>query len=321
MKTMLQRYQNYPNGMTNNTNGVFEYLGIHLVGDERVAACRATTTRSGCSRRCRPTPASSASSPCWPRTASWSAPSGRPARSSTSACKSLYGKQATVVNPWGTQQVQVRRTSDNAILATSHGRRGQLRHRREHRLRRGAHRQAADGYTSAPLTGTANQDAKTLCGTAPPSAPGSVGDARGERHRADLRRQLVPHHGRGYGDYNDDTHHTNTVGAAAQYTFTGTGVEYLSERNGDMGNVDVYIDNVFQANVNLYVSGARQAQQVVYSKTGPDQRHAHHPHRQQGHLGRHGRRAADPHQPPPPRPSACASRSTAATSPRPAARR
>ena len=36
MRTMLQQYQNYPNGMTNNTNGVFEYLGIHLVGDERV---------------------------------------------------------------------------------------------------------------------------------------------------------------------------------------------------------------------------------------------------------------------------------------------
>jgi alpha-L-fucosidase 2 len=31
MKTMLQKYQNYPNGMTNNTNGVFEYLGVHLL--------------------------------------------------------------------------------------------------------------------------------------------------------------------------------------------------------------------------------------------------------------------------------------------------
>jgi hypothetical protein len=30
MKVMLQKYQNYPNGMTNNTNGVFEYLGVHL---------------------------------------------------------------------------------------------------------------------------------------------------------------------------------------------------------------------------------------------------------------------------------------------------
>jgi alpha-L-fucosidase 2 len=35
-----------------------------------------------------------------------------------------------------------------------------------------------------------------------------------------------------------------------------------------MGNVDVYVDNVFQRNVDLFLSGARQAQQVVYSKTG-----------------------------------------------------
>jgi alpha-L-fucosidase 2 len=35
-----------------------------------------------------------------------------------------------------------------------------------------------------------------------------------------------------------------------------------------MGNVDVYIDGAYQANVNLYVSGPRQAQQVVYRRTG-----------------------------------------------------
>ena len=52
MKTMLQKYQNYPNGMTNNTNGVFEYLGIHLAAmNESLMQC--TTTRSGCSRPCR----------------------------------------------------------------------------------------------------------------------------------------------------------------------------------------------------------------------------------------------------------------------------
>jgi hypothetical protein len=73
---------------------------------------------------------------------------------------------------------------------------------------------------------------------------------------------------RGLGDYDDDVHHSETVGAAASYTFTGTGIDYLSERNGDMGNVDVYLDNVLQANVNLKVSGARQSQQVVWSKTG-----------------------------------------------------
>ncbi|HZE30281.1 MAG TPA: hypothetical protein VE198_02445 [Actinoallomurus sp.] len=63
-------------------------------------------------------------------------------------------------------------------------------------------------------------------------------------------------------------HYTYTNGATAQYTFTGTGVDYLSEKNGDMGNVDVYLDNVFQANVNLNVSGPRQSQQTVYHRTG-----------------------------------------------------
>jgi hypothetical protein len=31
MKIMLQKYQSYTNGMTNNTNGVFEYLGVHIL--------------------------------------------------------------------------------------------------------------------------------------------------------------------------------------------------------------------------------------------------------------------------------------------------
>jgi hypothetical protein len=31
MKLMLQKYQSYSNGMTNNTNGVYEYLGVHLL--------------------------------------------------------------------------------------------------------------------------------------------------------------------------------------------------------------------------------------------------------------------------------------------------
>jgi hypothetical protein len=31
MKLMLQKYQSYTNGMTDNTNGVYEYLGVHLL--------------------------------------------------------------------------------------------------------------------------------------------------------------------------------------------------------------------------------------------------------------------------------------------------
>jgi alpha-L-fucosidase 2 len=35
-----------------------------------------------------------------------------------------------------------------------------------------------------------------------------------------------------------------------------------------MGNADIYLDGTLQQNVNFYVSGARQAQQVVFSKSG-----------------------------------------------------
>ena len=100
MKTMLQKYQNYPNGMTNNTNGVFEYLGVHLSAmneslmqsyNDKIRVFPAVADRL---------PASSASSPCWPRTASWSARSARPARSSTSGCK----QPATASRPgWSTR--------------------------------------------------------------------------------------------------------------------------------------------------------------------------------------------------------------------------
>ena len=110
MKTMLQKYQNYPNGMTNNTNGVFEYLGIHLAAmneslmqsyNDKIRVFPAVPTRLA---------ASSASSPCWPRTASWSAPSARRGEIKYVGLRSLHGKQARVVNPWGTQQIRVSNT-------------------------------------------------------------------------------------------------------------------------------------------------------------------------------------------------------------------
>jgi hypothetical protein len=72
---------------------------------------------------------------------------------------------------------------------------------------------------------------------------------------------------RNLGDYNNDVHFSNVVGAVAQYTFTGTGIDYLSEKNSDMGNVDVYIDNVFKQNVNLY-NASRLLKQSVYNISG-----------------------------------------------------
>ena len=79
--------------------------------------------------------------------------------------KSLYGNSATVVNPWGTQQVQVRRASDNAIITTTSN--------SEFTFNTAANTvyviertsKLLSSYTYKQLTGTANQGEKTLSGT------------------------------------------------------------------------------------------------------------------------------------------------------------
>jgi hypothetical protein len=48
--------------------------------------------------------------------------------------------------------------------------------------------------------------------------------------------------GRTYGDFDNDVHVTTVNGDSASYTFTGTGIEVLTETNDDEGNVGVYID-------------------------------------------------------------------------------
>lgn len=72
---------------------------------------------------------------------------------------------------------------------------------------------------------------------------------------------------RGFNDYLDDIHYTETNGASIEFTFDGTGIEYISEKNSDMGNMEVFIDNVSQGLVNSN-SSSRLVQQVIYSKTG-----------------------------------------------------
>ncbi|NIK71882.1 glycoside hydrolase family 27 protein [Paenibacillus sp. BK720] len=72
---------------------------------------------------------------------------------------------------------------------------------------------------------------------------------------------------RGFGDYNNDVHFTQTNNDSLQFTFSGTGVELITEKDASQGNVDIYIDNVFQTTVNTS-STARQVNQVVYQTTG-----------------------------------------------------
>jgi alpha-L-fucosidase 2 len=268
MKTMLQKYQNYPNGMTNNTNGVYEYVGIHLDAMNE-------SLMQSYNDKIRVFPAIPSDSNFVGKFTllakdGFLVSSEREAQETKYVgIRSQYGKQARVVNPWGTQQIRVRRTSDNAIITTVSA--AEVTFATAANTTYVVERVAKPltSYAATTLTGSANQGVKTLSGTASTLGLGAAGQP-GLVNDTDLTygANWFQTTARGYGDYNDDTHHTNTVGAEASYTFSGTGVEYLSERFSDMGNVDVYIDNVFQTNVNLNVGGARQAQQVVYSKTG-----------------------------------------------------
>ncbi|MFI6080974.1 glycosyl hydrolase family 95 catalytic domain-containing protein [Streptomyces sp. NPDC051217] len=267
MKTMLNKYQNYPNGMTNNTNGVFEYLGVHL------AATNESLLQSY-NDKIRVFPAVPTDST-FVGKFSLLAKGGFMVSSEREAgevkyvgLKSQFGNAARVVNPWGTQEVRVRRTSDNAVVTTSSS--------AEITFNTGANQvyvvertaKPLSSYSQTTLTGTANQGMKSLAGTS--STLGSNGTADPMVNNTALTYDNNWHltNSRGYGDFNDDTHHSNTVDAVASYTFNGTGIQYLSERNGDMGTVDVYLDNVFQATVNLRADGARQVQQVVWQKQG-----------------------------------------------------
>lgn len=52
-------------------------------------------------------------------------------------------------------------------------------------------------------------------------------------------------------EYNGDLHYTSGNGNYVQYTFTGTGVDWINEKASDLGNVDVYIDGIFDRTVSI----------------------------------------------------------------------
>ncbi|SDI22033.1 Right handed beta helix region [Actinokineospora alba] len=74
--------------------------------------------------------------------------------------------------------------------------------------------------------------------------------------------------GRTFGDLRDDLRYTQTNGDSSTITFTGTGIDVLSERYSDLGDIDVFVDGVFDRTVSAYRGTDRLAQQVIYSKTG-----------------------------------------------------
>ncbi|WP_052416105.1 X2-like carbohydrate binding domain-containing protein [Paenibacillus sp. FSL R5-0912] len=75
--------------------------------------------------------------------------------------------------------------------------------------------------------------------------------------------------GRSAGDHRADVHYTEQNGDYFQYTFSGTGIELLTEKDPAQGDMLVYLDDAASPDrVSTYTSGDKEAQQIVYSATG-----------------------------------------------------
>jgi hypothetical protein len=162
MKTMLAKYQSYPNGMTNNTNGVFEYLGVHLaVMNESLLQSYNGKIRVF---PALPTDAGLVTRFTLAATGGFLVTSEREGGDvKYVGLRSNLGNMATVVNPWGTAAVQVRKlgaagapvlTASTATLTFATDMGG------VYVVERVA--KPLGGYTFSYLTGKPNQDAKHL---------------------------------------------------------------------------------------------------------------------------------------------------------------
>jgi alpha-L-fucosidase 2 len=162
MKTMLKKYQSYPNGFTNNTNGVFEYWGVHLI------AMNESLFQSH-DHKLRVFPALPTTEPNLVTRFTLAAKDGFLVSSEREVgeikyvgLKSVLGKHATVENPWPGTAVQVRRLS-NDIIVTS-GTSAELSFDTEagavYVLERTA--KPLSHYTYAFVTASANQSSKHL---------------------------------------------------------------------------------------------------------------------------------------------------------------
>jgi Carbohydrate esterase 2 N-terminal len=76
--------------------------------------------------------------------------------------------------------------------------------------------------------------------------------------------------GRPDGDLGNAVEYTQTNGDSATFSFTGTGIQVLSETNSDEGTIDVYVDGTKTETVNAD-SATRVAQQAIVDVSGLSQ--------------------------------------------------
>jgi hypothetical protein len=66
------------------------------------------------------------------------------------------------------------------------------------------------------------------------------------------------------GDFRDDVHITTTQGAYADFQFSGRGIEILSEKSSELGDVEVLLDGVSMGTFNLYQDPMPRLYQVPF---------------------------------------------------------
>jgi len=179
MKGMLEMYQNYPNGRTNNTNGEFEYCGVHLLATNESLL----QSYSGKIRVFPATPSDTSFVGGFTLLASggFLVTSERDnAGIKYVGIKSFYGNAATVVNPWGTQQVDVRRASDKKVVLKTSGEEFSFNTTPNTLYIVELAAKPFSAYKHQRLTGTPNNDAKVLEG-----GSSTIGSFATERARPD----------------------------------------------------------------------------------------------------------------------------------------
>jgi hypothetical protein len=73
--------------------------------------------------------------------------------------------------------------------------------------------------------------------------------------------------GRNACDYKDDVNSTESNGDAFEFSFTGTGVDYIAPKDAVCGSIDIYVDNIFKQTVNA-TSTTYQAMQTLFGIKG-----------------------------------------------------
>jgi hypothetical protein len=164
MLTMLSKYQSYPNGLTNNTNGVFEYLGVHT-------SVMTEALLQSYDDKLRVFPAVPSDAAFVGRF-TLAAQGGFVVSAEREAgdvkyigLKSLQGNPASVINPWPGKAVRVRRVSDGFSVLTSAA--NTLDFQTSANVIYVIERveKPLNEYTPARITGARNQDSKHLANT------------------------------------------------------------------------------------------------------------------------------------------------------------